>query len=104
LAKREQYHQIINYKYIVNINIPGKEFRDTLSDTKDVYTCSCGSTMTNRYKVRRRHSLSTPHRERIREIHLDMISNNPDFEFIEIEIKQFEVVYGDEGITLNIKY
>jgi hypothetical protein len=106
LLKREQYYQKINYKDIVNINISGKGVNDNyiLADTKDIYTCSCGAIMTNYYKIRKTHSLSNMHRKKIREIHIQMVSNNPNFEIIEIEQKPIEIIYENEGITLNINY
>ena len=105
LLKRERYHILLNYKNLVNIIIPGKGATKLVkpSETKDVYTCTCGSNMTNRYKVRKIHSFSNQHRQKIREIHLRMISDNPDFEVIEIE-EPVELVYETEGITLNILY
>jgi hypothetical protein len=106
LIEREQYHILVNYKDVVNIIIPGKNIMEKsyLSDTSDIYTCSCGANMRNSYKIRRKHSLSKTHRKIIREIHLDLVSNNPDFEFIEIEQENFEIIYEDNGITLNINY
>ena len=106
LIKREQYHQIINYKNIVNIVIPGKDVikKSNIIDTDDVYTCTCGANMVNHYKIRKKHSFSAIHRQKIREIHLKMIVNNPNFEFIEVEQKPIEIIYNKKGITLNINY
>jgi hypothetical protein len=102
LLKREQYHQIMNYKDIVNIFIAGRgnAKRSDINNTNDVYTCICGANMTNRYKVRKTHCLSNIHRKKIREIHGHMIVNNPHFEFIKLEENPVEFIY--EGITLNI--
>jgi hypothetical protein len=99
LAKREQYHQITNYKDIVNINISGKGIikKPHLTDTNDVYTCMCGYKMRNHYKVRRNHSLSYLHRQRIREIHSG-VSKNKVYE------GPCEIIFEYEGITLNINY
>ena len=100
LLKQEQYHLIVNYKDVVNIIIPGKGANELcyLTDTTDVYTCSCGSNMRNCYKVRKMHSLSKMHRKKIREIHKQF---NDNFEFNSEEIA-VEMVYGNQGITLNI--
>ena len=99
LLKREQYHQIINYKDIVNIIIPGKGIikKPHLTDTNDVYTCMCGYKMRNHYKVRRNHSLSGVHRQRIRETHSG-VSKNKVYEV------PCEIIFEYEGITLNINY
>ena len=98
LLNREQYHLVVNYKDTVNIIIPGKDVMTKcyLSDTVDIYTCSCGSKMLNHYKVRRKHSLSRLHRKLIRELHTIM-SINSGFELIEVEEKP-------GGITLTINY
>ena len=91
LIKREQYHLMINYKDIVNIIIPGKDVRTKLSDTSDIYICSCGVKLKNHYYVRKKHSLSTIHRETIRALHLRMNL---------CKTNSFEMVYG--GVTLDI--
>jgi len=91
LIKREQYHLIVNYKDIVNIIIPGKDVNKKLTNTSDIYICSCGYKMKNHYNIRKKHSLSPPHRQNIRALHLSIVlpEKNP-----------VEIVYG--GITLDI--
>jgi len=104
LIQREQYHLIVNYKDTVNIIIPGKNVNKTfLADTSDVYICSCGYKMRNRYKIRKSHCLSGIHRKRIRELHTTM-SINYGFELIEVEEKPFSIHYESNGITLTINY
>jgi hypothetical protein len=103
LLKREQYHLVVNYKHTVNIIIPGKDIKSYLSDTGDIYTCSCGSKILNDYKVRRNHSLSSVHRQLIREIHTS-ISINSGFELIEVEENSVIKDYERGGITLTINY
>jgi Uri superfamily endonuclease len=103
LLKREQYHLVVNYKDTVNIIIPGKDMKCYLSDTSDIYTCSCGSKMLNDYKVRRKHSLSIVHRKLIRELHTANIINS-GFELIEVEEKPVFIDYETGRITLTITY
>ena len=104
LELREQHHILLNYKDLVNIVIPGKGIikKPHLSDTNDIYVCTCGYEMRNRYRIRRNHSFGSRHRQLIRAKHLDIISTNPDFEIIEVAVPNLKVVYGKEGITLNI--
>ena len=107
LEKREQYHQIINYKDILNISIAGIHFFQKLSftiGTDDMYTCICGATIKNQYTFRKVHSTQKRHRKKIREIHTLMIGTNPSFDLIEVEQKPVDVYYGKNGIILNINY
>jgi len=101
LIEQEQYHIVENYKDVVNIIIPGKDVnkKSYLTDTADVYTCSCGSNVINSYKVRRMHSFSKTHKKKICEIHKQI---NCYFDFNLIEKNSVELIYGNEGITLNI--
>ena len=104
LVNREQYYQIINYKDIVNILIAGKypKKKYKLTDTNEIYTCSCGANILNCYRIRKNHSMTNIHRKKIREIHLQMVSNNPDYEIIEEQTE--EILFEKEGQTLNIYY
>ena len=97
LLEREQYHQILNYKNIVNIIIPGKDVSKKFVVPCDhIYTCSCGITMLNKYQVRRTHSLGIVHRQRIRELHVRGRESNFKLDFEE----KVSVFYGKKGITL----
>ena len=105
LELREQHHIILHYKDVLNIIIPGKGIinRPDLTDTDDIYVCICGREMRNRYRYRRNHCYSSSHRKFVRGLHLSMISTNPDFEIIEVDIiPPLKVIHGKEGITLNI--
>ena len=107
LEKREQYHQIINYKDIVNICIAGIPFfrkAPFVIGTDDIYTCSCGISLKNQYTFRKAHSIQKKHKRKICEIHTRTIENHPSFELIEVEIKPVDVYYGKNGTTLTINY
>ena len=79
LVKREQYHQIINYYDLVNIIIPGRKNSKNIG-TRVMYDCVCGCRILNLYHIRKKHSMSNKHRTKIRDIHLEMVKNNPKFE------------------------
>jgi len=84
LLERERYYQILNYPYLVNIVIPGKIPKSNETDTTKTYICCCGIHMLNKYRSRKKHCFGSAHKNKIREIHLQMIPNNPKFEIVEL--------------------
>jgi len=80
LLEREGFYQIINYSICVNILIAGKNNTFRKIKLQPNYVCSCGQTIKNKYKTRRSHTKSNSHKLKIKEIHLDMIKTNPNFE------------------------
>jgi hypothetical protein len=50
-----------------------------------MYKCVCGCRILNLYGIRKKHSMGNTHREKIRDIHLEMVKNNPNFEVSYLE-------------------
>lgn len=103
MYEREKYYQIINYKDTVNIRIAGTKPAPSEINTNDIYTCTCGSKLLNNYRHRMKHSMSSVHRLKIREIHSAMIVNNPRFEVVEVP-NYIDFIFNKNGNILNIFY
>ena len=81
LLKCEGKYQLQNYNFCVNIVIAGKKQLDFKNfNLEPIYICSCGKKIQNKYKTRRYHIKSSTHKKIIKEIHLEMIKDNPKYE------------------------
>ena len=82
LLKREGFHQLQNYYKCVNSILCTQRPRNVKISDQDNYTCYCGRTMQNKWKTRYYHVRSWLHKSAVREIHINMIQNNPKFEIV----------------------
>ena len=81
LLKLEGRYQIKNYYDCVNSTICIERPRTNKIDENEFYTCYCGRTMQNKWKTRHNHIKSWIHKNLIQKNHLDMIHNNPKYDF-----------------------